>query len=80
MLPGSQAGMLAGSRLGQYLVIAALLLSILFALPLFIARAALGGWVMWAIIAVIMVIGAFWAGRKLTNAAESVHGSASSAC
>ena len=72
---GSQAGMLAGSRLGQYLVIAALLLSILFALPLFIARAALGGWVMWAIIAVIMVIGAFWAGRKLTNAAESVGGS-----
>lgn len=72
---GAQAGVLAGSRVGQYLVIAALLLSILFALPLFIARATLGGWIMWAILAVVMVVAAFWAGRKLSSSAQSLGGS-----
>lgn len=72
---GADAGMLAGSRIGQYLVIAALILSIMFALPMFIARATLAGWIMWAVIAVILVLGAFWLGRKLSSAGESIGGS-----
>ncbi|HEU5086359.1 MAG TPA: patatin-like phospholipase family protein, partial [Roseiflexaceae bacterium] len=71
---GHDAGALAGVRLGQYLIGAALVLTLLFALPLWIAQAPVAGWIAWALLGVLLVGGGFFAGRLLSDGAGKAGG------
>jgi predicted acylesterase/phospholipase RssA len=73
---GATAGAVAGTRLGQYLLIAAGLLMSLFAIPLALVIAPLIAWVAWAVIGGLLIALSYWGGQKVGQAAVAAGGTA----
>lgn len=70
---GAYAGAQAGVRLGQYLIGAAVVLSVLFGLPLLAGTTTLG-WVIWVVLALLLIGGAFVLAQRLGRASLNIGG------